>query len=1006
MRIIISIFFSLLLLCSTGSHAQDIDSLEKEFARATMAGAKCRILFGMGSWYDAHDRFDSSLICFSRCARMARKEGLDSLFMEAKALEGYAVFAANRFEEALPHYDTACAYARRLQLPARLSRYLVMECRIYLTLSKPAEMRPLMREALDAALATHDKAQEAVVYRVLSNYYFLQNNYAGELDYATRSLQIYDSLKMYMWVATAYKQISINYCRQERFRESLQYALRADSVFKMLNDSYDRNILKMHLAIVYDELGDHKRAVRLGQECLDSLANDAFAMRIIYSNLAVAQSNDGAFMQARASFARALELNAPFKIADFDIKVYKQLSKAFLKTGQKDSALYYAKLSESMARKAGTNITVYMECVQQLRDVYEAQNDMALAHAYDKQYITLQDSMYRGVLESSLADAEARFNLSEKNKEITVLSEENELQRLKAQKQTLLNVFLLVVLALGAVIVVLMVTAYRRTLQKNKQLSQQKEQLEAQQAELQEQKNIIDAQVVQLAGAAKMKSRFLANISHELRTPVTLLNGMLEILSGKRPGGETKEQERLNIAYNNSRKLHQMVEEILDLTRLEHNRSQPTFETVKLAPLLKRIVYAFETLVEKEHLRLEYDDAPADGVYLSVDVSRFEKVMNNLLYNAIKFNHSGGYIRVAVYPLAGGSKIQIDVADNGIGIAEADLPHIFEHFYQGETLGLKAAGAGIGLSLVREFTMLMGGDVQVKSKKGAGTTFSLQFDIVSAPEVAELQDAVIYETPDEAWERFGARPKLLVVEDNAEMRYYLADILGEKADVAAAGNGHEGLAWLQHNIPDLIISDVMMPGMDGREFITQLKSDERYRKIPVITLTALSDKDSELSFLRLGVDDYIVKPFNADELRIRVYNLLVNLAERRSFTQEPAEPGDEDVAPPGSADAEEFRGKITAYVLSRINDMNLSVDDLAATLFLSKRQLYRMSKSLTGFTPAQLIKEIRLQRAYELLVQGNITKLEDVCNRVGYEKTSYFAQQFYERFGKRPTDFF
>ncbi len=390
------------------------------------------------------------------------------------------------------------------------------------------------------------------------------------------------------------------------------------------------------------------------------------------------------------------------------------------------------------------------------------------------------------------------------------------------------------------------------------------------------------------------------------------------------------------------------------------------------------------------------------GLYLSVDTGKFEKVMNNLMYNAIKFNKKGGRIGVSLYPDNTGKHLCIDVTDSGIGIAPADLPHIFEHFYQGETKGLKAAGAGIGLSLVKEFTTLMGGTVQVMSTPGSGTTFTLQHDLVEPVVAGEEQPAELPEKPIEAWAAFAVRQHVLVVEDNAEMRYYLQEVLGEYVDITTAGNGHEGLACLEQRIPDLIISDVMMPGMDGREFVSQLKAQDRFKKIPVITLTALADMETQLSFLRLGVDDYIVKPFNAEELRIRVYNLLVNQAERRAFNEEPAETGD---VPTDSKEAEEFRGRVKEYVLARIKNINVSVIDLADELAMSERQLYRLSKSLTGYSPAQLVKEVRLLRAYELLLTGDIYKVEDVCRRVGYEKASYFAQQFYERFGKRPSEF-
>jgi YesN/AraC family two-component response regulator len=240
------------------------------------------------------------------------------------------------------------------------------------------------------------------------------------------------------------------------------------------------------------------------------------------------------------------------------------------------------------------------------------------------------------------------------------------------------------------------------------------------------------------------------------------------------------------------------------------------------------------------------------------------------------------------------------------------------------------------------------------------------------------------------------------VEDNAEMRYYLREVLAGKVDLAEACNGREALDWLKEKTADLVITDLMMPVMDGEELITHLKSADAYKKIPVIMLTALADTKNQLNMLRLGIDDYIVKPFSAPELRVRVYNLLHNLEERRRFDAAPVDPDD---IPIESPEAQMFRERIIAFVLKRIRNSGVSVYDLAFELGMSERQLYRLAKTLTGCTPAQLVKEVRLQKAYELLLGGTIQKVADLTKQVGFEDIDYFARQFYDRFGKRPTDF-
>lgn len=391
-----------------------------------------------------------------------------------------------------------------------------------------------------------------------------------------------------------------------------------------------------------------------------------------------------------------------------------------------------------------------------------------------------------------------------------------------------------------------------------------------------------------------------------------------------------------------------------------------------------------------------------DGVHVAMDEDKFEKIINYLIYNAIKFNIKGGWIKINAETSADGHSAIVRVNNSGAAISKHDLPHKFERFYQGGTSAAKAGGAGIGLSLVKEFTQLMNGTVQVSGIPETGSTFTLQFPIVQKGEKEAPADEELFEAPSEDWERLHEKQLVLLVEDNTEMRYYLKEVLGDSVTLAEAGNGKEALQWLESNIPDLIISDIMMPQMDGRELINRLKSEDAFKKIPIITLSALADKENQVSMLRLGIDDYLVKPFNAIELRVRVFNLLNNMQERRQFALQPSEPGDISLE---GTEADEFRNKIKEFVLSKIKNINVSVFDVAYELAMSERQLYRTAKSLTGCTPAQLIKEIRLQKAYELLLSGDIQKIDDVSRRVGFDTSAYFSKQFFVRFGKRPTEF-
>jgi DNA-binding response OmpR family regulator len=296
--------------------------------------------------------------------------------------------------------------------------------------------------------------------------------------------------------------------------------------------------------------------------------------------------------------------------------------------------------------------------------------------------------------------------------------------------------------------------------------------------------------------------------------------------------------------------------------------------------------------------------------------------------------------------------------------------------------------------------MLHGGNLSLKSRLNEGSAFTVHFP-VSADTTPPEPEEEIAETADVTFDSFHRKPVILIVEDNDEMRYYLKEILGDDVAIAEARHGREGLNWLKAHRPDLIISDVMMPEMDGYEFLTQLKNSPTYRIFPVVMLTARAAEEDLLQGLQLGVDDYIIKPFNARELRIRIHNLLVNQSMRNEWSQKPPE-ADEVVV--GHVEDAELLEKIRTYVETNAQNSSLGIADLADHLAMSERQVYRKAATTTGMTPGQLIKEIRLKIAYRLLLERKVVKVAELARRVGFENSSYFSRQFLERYGKRPAD--
>ncbi len=704
--------------------------------------------------------------------------------------------------------------------------------------------------------------------------------------------------------------------------------------------------------------------------------------------------------EAEDAFRRANESNERLIKSPF-YTVRNNIERARLrkKQGRLAEGIVFAHRAEALALTQGSPLN-YKDCLEVLSQLYEASHDLERAIGYQKQLSVLQDSIARAEQSRKVTEAETRFWLGEKTRELDVLAKENELQKVKQRSDRIVMVALgsgLAVLILAAAI---SVVAYGRAKAKNQLLAAQK-------AEIEQASRLIGEQAEKLQLADKMKSRFFANISHELRTPLTLITGMLELIFEK--NSDPAERGKLKVALGNSRKLNALVEEMIDLTRVEANKVKLNVKKLQPYLLLNGVLDTFSSLLENKEIQLTKDLSALESVYAEIDEDKFEKIISNLIYNAIKFTPAHGWIRVDGRVTDGENKIEISISDSGIGIPETDIPHIFERFYQSESGTQKNnyKGTGIGLSIVREFTQLHGGEVTVSSVEGQGTTFLLHFPVASPGQAVEDDE---HDTTEAifSWATIETEPVVLLVEDHPEMRIYLAELLGKNFKLMEASNGKDALQLLNQNEVDLIISDVMMPVMNGFEFLEQLKKNENLRRIPVVMLTARAAQEDKLHGLGLGVDDYIVKPFDAQELRVRVNNLLVNQHNRKQWLIQHREmltdvSGDAELF--SDTQEKQFLDEVTNYVESRMQDPLIAVGDLASHLALSERQLYRKVGELTGLAPAQLIKEIRLKKAYQLLIDKKVSKLASLASEVGYESTAYFSRQFTERFGKRPTEF-
>jgi signal transduction histidine kinase/ActR/RegA family two-component response regulator len=726
--------------------------------------------------------------------------------------------------------------------------------------------------------------------------------YNGNMGNLMQALKLFEQFDDKGHVAMVLDVIAGHYYNMERFDQALIYFERALSENEKIKDEFNAARAKSNLGEAYGKLGNFSKALEYEFPVLQYFEKNGPADRtgITLSNIGNAFLGLKEYNKALVYASAAVRLfnslhedshKLAFALSDMG-HIYFIAANDPITRLRPDSLLaanrqenlakaihYYTEAHHVYERNPHfipTNIALRLANALAATGRYEEALNYYKEHAASKDSLLSEDNRLK------VSAAETRRETDLKDRQITI----NKVQEAGNIRERWLFGIGLCLLGLVAVLVW---RNYVTQKQANKRLGEEKDKADELAANLQESLVQKDALTVQLSHAADMKTRFLANISHELRTPVTLLSGMMEQM--KQPGGDKERQ--LAIAYDNSRRLQHMIEEILDLSRMETVEARMNLGSMEIAPLLKRMVYAFETFIAKEQLLLSYREVAAQGICVSVDEKMLEKVINNLVYNAIKFNEPGGWIKASAFISDDGREFIFMIANSGAGIKSEDLPHVFERYYQGNSTTPKAEGVGIGLSLVHEFTQRMGGTVEVTSSGTLGTAFTLRFPVVSQP-AHQLPSTYVADTelPDNVWEQFATAQTILIVEDNEEMRYYLRLVLANKVNLSEACNGKEALDWLKENHADLVITDLMMPEMGGEELIQQMKNTAAWKKIPVITLTALADTKNQLNLLRLGIDDYIVKPFLAEELRTRVYNLLQNQEERRRFENSPAEPDD------------------------------------------------------------------------------------------------------------------
>lgn len=817
-------------------------------------------------------------------------------------------------------------------------------------------------------------------------------------------------------LSKAYKNVAGLFYDRGQYEQALTHYLKADSLMSDVIN-IDRGEILQNTGQIYhvlENLALEKKYLSDALTVYEKL-NDDYGVSAVELSLGNMELQSKNYKKAEAHFLKTLSFFDHYNDDEMQGNIYRLLGTTYFHlTDYNTSLAYYKKAVAKIHGSAGDQDLVYCyrgmgnvyiamsdyskalialntankkadelgdisskaDVLQSFATLYRKKGDYKAAFETQQQYQLLADSVNKIKSSEVIAEAEARHQNEKKQQEIELLAAQNQLQQQeKTEQRTLFVIAIAGALMLTGIFYVLFII---------KQKANRK-----------------------LKDLDELKSRFFANISHEFRTPLTLISGPVE---NRLRNSEMNNDERaeLEMIGRNSQQLLTLVDQLLDLSKIESGSITLRIEHGNLAVLLKTLASSFQYLAHNKQVAytLSVADSVRDGWY---DLDVLQKIVTNLLSNAFKYTPEKGQVHFAAEMAA--RKLVITVSNSGEGIREKDKEKIFDRFYQ---VNGSAGGIGIGLALLKELVDLTDGAIDVASIPGQLTTFRVTLPITKEayPKAIVRTDRQPISVPDLLpWGIASANgheilpdvlPILLVVEDNTDVRTYIKNILQKEYQVLEAADGRAGISLALQHIPDLILSDVMMPDTDGLTLCRQLKTDERTSHIPIILLTAKTGEKHALVGFETGADDYITKPFSRDLLIVRIRKLIElrkKLHER--FSQEVILKPKDIVLP--STD-KLFLEKVQQILDKYLSDGDFNMETFAFEAGMSRMQLHRKLKGLTGLSANAFIRSHRLMMAARLLTRSDVN-ISEIGYSVGFSDPSYFAKCFKETFHCTPTEF-
>jgi signal transduction histidine kinase/DNA-binding response OmpR family regulator len=883
---------------------------------------------------------DSALHYFTKAEEFAKRRNMERDWAMSLYKKATVYASRNLYDKANATLQIAWNTFDELDYADGMAKVKIEQAQLAAYENKPVVAVNFYLEGITLAKEAGNKNSEALAYNNLANVFADQKQYHKAIEYYELALGIVTELHFKPGISACFANLGATYSTLKQNDRAIPYLNKAWNLKEETGDILGAGRVLRTLGQVYQDKKDYQQAELSYQQAFE------FAMEV--GNIQDA---------SKAEFGLA---QIGYYLNDFG----KSIS-----------------LAENVIAnlEVAQDLELIADAHQLLAQAYQKENELGKALAHSNKYIVLTDSLYNNSIISISRDLEAKYQNEQNAQEIALLASERDLQEVQLQnrinERNGIIAFALVSVLIGG----LLYNQYRIKQRTN----------------------------IELRELDRVKSDFFANISHEFRTPLTLIKGPIEQM--EQQPDLAVEKDTIKMIRRNTNKLLQLVNQLLDLSRIDKGslRLNPTEGDVYKC--LRVAASSFNS--HAAHRNINYRvDIPTDVLWASLDREKLEVILYNLIGNAFKFSEDKSTISIsAIYD---GSELQIVINDSGKGIPDEKIPFIFDRFYQVDSSSSREKeGSGIGLALTKELIALMDGSITVKSEIGRGSSFRIHIPVQKIKngmgnQIEQYQnpEPELFSQPIEIRE-YDHRPleTILVVEDNRDMRQFIRTHLIHTYRVLEARDGLEGKDIALSLSPELIITDLMMPGLDGIELCQILKSDIHTSHIPVIMLTAKAGIDNKLKGLETGADDYLIKPFNARELQVRVRNLILQRKKLRDHYGQRTFQIDPKEITANSLD-EKFVKQLLDTLEIQYANPEFSARQLQQTLNMSRMQLHRKLKALTNEAPGELIRNFRLKRAEQLLAKKTDT-VTQIAYSVGFNNISYFAKCFKEYYGVVPSKY-